>query len=164
MFASLLELEKVDPRWGVLGAVGALPPIHGSAKQLRGHWCDPSGYYRLGPLPHEVQSLDEQWLGLRKRRNINFDPALPGFHCYGIDLSLAAWEKGMKSYAIDAFVWHKHRDSTGYLVARREDSAKIRRRWSDEFMAGFEPSASYVERKWKKYLPFQTTSWTWGAV
>ena len=164
MFASLLELEKIDAHWGVLGAVGALPPVHGSPKQLRGHWCDPSGYYRLGPLPHEVQSLDEQWLGFRKRRKINFDPALPGFHCYGMDISLSAREKGMKSYALDAFLWHKHRDSTGYLMARRQDSAKIRRRWSDEFMAEFEPSAGYVERKWKKYLPFQTTSWTWGAA
>jgi hypothetical protein len=163
VFESLGELERLDPRWGVLGAVGALPPIAGSPKQLRGHWCDPSGYWRLGPLPHEVQSLDEQWLGLRKRRGIQFDPELPGFHCYGIDLSLTARDKGLKSYAIDAFVWHKHRDPQGYLVARREDSEKIRRRWSEEFMEEFLPSAAYVEHKWKKYLPFQTTSWNWDA-
>lgn len=163
MFTALEDLERRDPKWGVLGAVGALPPAPGTQKQLRGHWCDPSGYWRLGPLPAEVDSLDEQWLGLRKRHGLSFDSKMPGFHCYGIDISLAARDRGMKSYAIDAFVWHKHRDSSGYLVSRREDSAKIRRRWSDEFMEEFQPGADYVERKWKRFLPFQTTSWTWGA-
>lgn len=161
LFSQLLELERIDPRWGVLGAVGALPPVEGSPKQLRGHWCDPSGHYRLGPLPCEVQALDEQWLGFRKQRGLSFDPELPGFHCYGIDISLEARERGMKTYAIDDFVWHKHLDSSGHLVARREDSPKIRRRWSEEFMKEFLPSADYVERKWEKYLPFQTTSWNW---
>jgi hypothetical protein len=167
LFASLLALEERDPAWGVVGAVGVLPPAPGSPpqpKELRGHWCDPSGYYRLGPLPHEVQSLDEQWLGVRKERGVRFDPGLPGFHCYGIDLSLTARERGLKSYALDAFVWHKHRDARGRLIERRDQSPKIRRRWSDEFMAEFQPAADYVERKWKRHLPFQTTSWSWGGA
>jgi hypothetical protein len=164
MFRSLGALEQRDASWGVLGAVGALPPIPGSEKQLRGHWCDPSGYYRLGPLPQEVESLDEQWLGVRRSRGVGFDPDMPGFHCYGIDLSLAARERGLASYAIDAFVWHKHRERDGHLVTRREASSKIRRRWSDEFLAEFEPAADYVEAKWRKFLPFQTTSWTWGRA
>jgi arylsulfatase A-like enzyme len=162
-FTALADLEGLDPRWGVLGAVGALPPVPGAPKELRGHWCDPSGYWRLGPLPHEVQSLDEQWIGVRKSRGVGFDRDMPGFHCYGIDISLAAREKGLKSWAIDAFVWHKHRDSNGHLIARREDSPKIRRRWSEEFMEEFRPSSDYVERKWRRFLPFQTTSRTWGA-
>jgi len=161
MFLELLALEKLDSKWGILGAVGALPPVPGARKELRGHWCDPSGYYRLGPLPCAVQALDEQWLGFRKRTGIHFDPDLPGFHCYGVDISLQARERGMKSYAIDAFVWHKHRDSNGHLISCREDSPKIRRRWSDEFLREFQPSADHVERKWQKYLPFQTTSWSW---
>jgi len=163
MFRALRNLEQRDASWGVLGAVGALAPNGDQPKQLRGHWCDPSGYYYEKPLPHAVQSLDEQWLGVRKSRGVHFDPALPGFHCYGIDLSLTARDLGLESYAIDAFVWHKYRDPEGYLVSRREDSEKILRRWSDKFMAEFLPSANYVESKWKKYLPFQTTSWNWDA-
>lgn len=162
VFLGLRELEARDPRWGIIGAVGALPPRAGEPKELRGHWCDPSGYYRLGPLPSAVQSLDEQWLGLRRSSGLDFDPDLPGFHCYGIDLSLAALEHGRRTWALDAFVWHKYRDSRGYLVSRREDSVKIRERWTDRFMAEFLPAADYVEQKWQKHLPFQTTSWSWG--
>jgi arylsulfatase A-like enzyme len=162
VFQGLVALETRDPRWGVIGAVGALAPTRSVAKQLRGHWCDPSGYHRLGPLPHEVQSLDEQWLGFRKSTGIGFDPELPGFHCYGIDLSLIALELGRKTWAIDAFVWHKYRDSKGYLISRREESEKIVERWTPKFMEQFQPCAEWVERKWKKHLPFQTTSWNWG--
>ena len=161
---ALAELEKRDSRWGVLGSAGVLHPMAGSEKELRGHWCDPHGYWRIGPLPHEVQALDEQWLGVRKSSGVHFDPDLPGFHCYGIDLCLTALELSRKSYAIDAFVWHKYKDSYGRLISQREDSPKIQRRWSEEFMAAFEPAAAFVETKWKKYLPFQTTSWTWDAV
>ena len=95
---------------------------------------------------------------------VSFDPDVPGFHCYGIDLSLTAREAGRRSYALDAFVWHKYKNSDGYLVSRQQDSEKIRRRWGDDFMREFQPAADYVEKKWKKYLPFQTTSWSWGAA
>ena len=162
-FCGLRELEEMDPQWGVIGPVGALGVIAGEKKQLRGHWSDPSGYHFEGPLPHEVESLDEQLLGVRRRNGIEFDAGLPGFHCYGIDLSLAARERGHKSYALDCYAWHKFKDSEGRLVERRERSSKIKRRWGEEFMREFGPSADYVEKKWQKYLPFQTTSWAWGA-
>ncbi len=164
LFEALAELERLEPRWGVLGAVGAVAmEIQKSVepKELRGHWCDPHGYHRRGPLPAEVEALDEQWLGIRQSRGLSFDPDLPGFHCYGIDISLAAREAGLKSYAIDAFVWHKYRDPQGNLITRREDSPKIAARWNEGFMAEFNPSADYVEKKWSKFIPFQTTSWTW---
>ena len=162
-FRGLELLDELDPRWGVVGPVGVLPHVRGERKQLRGHWCDPSGYHRMGPLPHEVESLDEQLLAVRRGSGVLFDPDLPGFHCYGIDLSLAAREKGRKTWALDCFAWHKFKDPRGYLVERRERSSKIARRWGDEFMAEFQPSADYVEEKWRKYLPFQTTSWSWGV-
>lgn len=160
---ALRDLEARDPTWGVIGAVGIIP-VQGngiSHKPFRGHWCDPNGYFRLTPLPYEVEALDEQWLGFRRSRGVGFDPALPGFHCYGIDLSLAAREAGHKSYAIDAFVWHKYRDSEGRLITHHADSPKITNRSSDVFMATFTPSAEYVRKKWSQYLPFRTTSWTW---
>ncbi len=163
-FQALEELERDDPRWGVVGAVGAVAfgrQDPSGVKELRGHWCDPHGYHRRGPLPAEVESLDEQWLGVRLSRGPSFDADLPGFHCYGIDLSLTAREMGMRSYAIDSFVWHKYRGTDGNLILSREHSPKIAARWDEGFMAEFNPAADYVEKKWSKYLPFQTTSWTW---
>ncbi len=160
---AIADLERRDPRWGVLGAVGAIPAQENSdqPKVLKGHWCDPHGYHWELPLPHEVESIDEQWLGLRKSGGLAFDPDLPGFHCYGIDICLAARDRGVKCYAIDSFVWHKYADRRGHLIASSQDSPKIRDRWSPAFMAEFNPSAEYVEKKWSKYLPFQTTSWNW---
>src|ERR1700728_290390 len=102
-FQALLELEAIDSNWGVLGAVGAL---RGDApgQHMRGHWVDPhrAEAQYFGPLPGDVWSLDELWLGIRKRRGLSFDPELPGFHCYGMDLSMTAASRGLRSYAIDS--------------------------------------------------------------
>jgi hypothetical protein len=163
LFQSLAQLERIDPQWGVLGAVGAVS-MESQDPTDRRCSAGTGAIPRLSPLlplPAEVEALDEQWLGMRLSRGPAFDRDLPGFHCYGIDLSLTAREAGMKSYAIDAFVWHKFRDPQGNLIACREDSPKIAARWGDGFMAEFNPSADYVEKKWSKYRPFQTTSWTW---
>lgn len=164
LFKALAELDGLDPQWGVLGAVGPIPMATQKArgsKEMRGHWRDPHGYQRLGPLPAEVESLDEQWIGVRASRGLSFDDKLPGFHCYGIDLSLSARDRGMKSYAVDAFVWHKYRDSEGRAIERTEDSPKIAARKTAEFRAQFKASADYVRKKWQKYIPFQSTSYRW---
>jgi len=164
LFIALRSLEQVDPSWGVIGAAGVVAAELAEparTPKLRGHWCDPHGYYRIGDLPAEVQSLDEQWLGVRRSSGLAFDPQLPGFHCYGIDLSLTARRMGLKSYAIDAFVWHKRSDSQGRLIERRDQSPKIVAREEESFIALFKPSADYVRKKWGQYLPFQSTFWAW---
>lgn len=158
---AIAALETRDMRWGVVGSVGVLPALAGHARQLRGHWRDPSGHHYEGPLPAQVQALDEQWLCVRKSRGLAFDADLPGFHCYGVDLALTALDRGLKSYAIDAPAWHKRRDAQGRPIGSRDESAKIRERWSDEFTKQFHRSAEYVGQKWRKYLPFHSTCWSW---
>lgn len=160
LFEALWELERLDPRWGVLGAAGALAGPAGGT-ELRGHWCDPHGYFRRLPLPAEVDGLDEQWLGLRRSRGLALDPDLPSFHCLGIDLPLTARDAGMKSYAIDAFVWHKWRDRDGRLIARPADSPKIAARSNPAFVSDFAASTAYIDAKWSRYKPFHATSWRW---
>jgi hypothetical protein len=161
-FKALFELEAIDPNWGVLGAVGA---VHGNAHKqpMRGHWADPHrrAPQYFGPLPSEVSSLDELWLGMRKRRGLSFDPELPGFHCYGIDLSLTAASRGFRSYAIDAFVIHKYRDRNGARITSQLDSQKIMQRNSPEFKAAMKISKDYVGKKWHAQLPFRSPSMTW---
>ena len=162
MYASLRQLEVLDPEWGVVGAVGVVPTHNGREKTLVGHWRDPHQYRHSQDLPQEVQSLDEMWLGLRKRRSLSFDPRLPGFHCYGIDISLSAHARGLKSYALDAFVWHKHRDACGKHIFFADDSPKIRQRQTASFREEYRCATEYIRAKWQRFLPFHSTSYSWA--
>ena len=167
-FAAVADLERRDPDWGVIGSAGVLPlgdaTLLSSGRRVRlprGHWADPGGYKYIGPLPQEVLCLDEMWLGVRRSSGIRFDPELPGFHCYGIDLSLTALAAGKRSYALDSFVWHKHRDRDGEIITRPDHSTKIVDRRSDSFRATYLRSHSYVAEKWSRFLPFASTSSVW---
>jgi len=156
-FLSLGLLEARDPGWGVLGAAGVPPYAEGAKKTVYGHWCDPHAYTRSGQLPMELAVLDELWLGIRRRHGLGFDPRMPGWHCYGMDLSLTMREHGRKSYAVDAFVWHKYRDRAGRPVGRAADCAKIAERQGEAFSREFARSRDYVAEKWEKYLPLYLT-------
>lgn len=162
LFKALSELETIDPNWGVLGAAG-VSHVGASDPLLRGHWADPNQPTPLyfGPLPCEVSSLDELWLGIRKRRGVSFDPQLPGFHCYGVDLSLTAASRGLRSYAIDAFVFHKYKNPAGARITGKFDSQKIMQRSSPEFKAAVKSSKDYIARKWYAQLPLRSISMTW---
>jgi len=130
---SLKGVDKQDSNWGVIGAVGAPAPEMGRRAKVVGRSCDPNGLYSAPYFPFQVQCLDEQWLGIRRSSGLKFDEDLPGFHCYGIDLSLTALELGMKSYVVDAFVWHKFRDNRGLFIDARQKSNKIVARDSRRF-------------------------------
>lgn len=152
--AALDDLDARDPDWGVVGSAGVA--LDGRA--YAGHWRDPGGHRRSEGLPVEVQVLDELWLGVRRSRGPAFDPAVPGFHCYGADLCLAAREQGRRCWAVDAFAWHKHRLPDGTLVERREQSPKIARRASAAFRAEFAASRDALFAKWEARLPRATAS------
>ncbi len=161
--SALIDLEQHDPQWGVVGPVGAAFRPEDDGRWITGHWADPSteGWTEAGPLPARVQSLDELCLGLRKSRGISFDPKLPGFHCYGMDLSLTARDMGFSSWAIDAPLWHKYRDRQGARITRKEESLKSHLRDRPEFIADYEAGKRYVGQKWSRYLPFRSTSTSW---
>ena len=162
VFEAIAQLEARDPAWGVIGAVGALP--FGAPKpRLRGHWADPNHPHApfFGPLPSEVVALDELWLGIRRRRGLSFDPALPGFHCYGIDLCLTAARRGLRCYAIDAFVHHQYKNAHGARITDKNAATKIRHYRSAEFARTAQPSKDYIRQKWRAQLPLRSTSMTW---
>ncbi len=159
MYISLAKVEKIDPQWGVIGAAGVVS-FDIAGPPMRGHWADAWGksfIKRIGPPPCEVQSLDELWLGYRKSRGLEFDPDMPGWHCYGIDLCLNARSHGFRNYAVDALAWHKYRNNKGERILRSKDSVKIVARSTPAFAL----SKTYVHNKWKHFLPFRSTSTEW---
>jgi hypothetical protein len=74
---------------------------------------------------------------------------------------LTAASRGLRSYAIDAFVIHKYKDPNGALITSKFDSQKIMRRSNPEFQAATKLSKDYIGRKWFAQLPFRSTSMTW---
>jgi hypothetical protein len=141
-------LSEKDPNWGIAG-------IYGVNKS----WDDGTGflycadYGRLGHSfedPHEVRSLDEVVLIMRKSSNLRFDERLPGFHMYGIDICLEARQRGMKSYAISAFCVH---NTNGYWMMPLQ----------------FWRCYLYMRKKWRSQLPVPTpcteiTFWCWPII
>lgn len=96
-------IEKYDNSWGVLGCYGIL--INGESA---GHVYSNGLKMELGKVqpPQIVQSLDEVILIMRKKRGLNFDPSLPGFHLYGTDICLKSKINGFNNYAISNFCIH----------------------------------------------------------
>jgi len=163
-FNSLTELEKKDNKWGVISSVGVVMKTHKNHIANRfmvGHYNDPSDSVFTDGLPTEIIAPDEQWIGIRKSRNIRFDKKLPGFHCYGIDISLTARKAGYKTYAIDCFVWHKYKNNKGQFITNRIASKKIDNRETKMFKNEFKVSTDFIAKKWENYIPFCSTSYTW---
>ena len=156
----LSELTALDPTWGVAGIAGR---VHGSidrGETGKGHWADPHGHRRFGPLPHKVDVIDELVMIVRDG-TLAFDKHMPGFHCYGTDLCATAHEAGRSVWVVEAFAWHKMRQSDRSLVARSDRSAKIAERTENSFSDAFALSAAYVRDKWqgKQTLSGMTEFW-----
>jgi|SRR5579862_2019760 len=90
-------------------------------------------------LPRKVQILDELMISFRKSSGLTFDPFLPSFFGYAVDLCLQAEERGLQNFAIDCPCIHQTADP---------------RRIRKELFA----SANYLMKKWKKLLPIPTPS------
>lgn len=127
-------LEKTDPAWGVVGGWGV------NNQGLQAGFLYSTGLGILGaPFsePVAIDSLDEYLLILRKSSGLRFDETMPYFHFYGTDICLSAREKGRKSYAINAFCVHN--TNYGYVAP------------------GFYEAYKDLKKKWKQYLPIQTS-------
>ncbi len=159
---ALEEVAAIDPEWGVIGSVGiAVGSPQSHVQHFVGHWCDPAGHRRVGVLPAKVQSLDEQWLCIRRNSGVTFDEHMPGLHCYGVDVCMTARARGLQCYAVDAFVWHKYRLSDGTPRLAPHESVKITRRATHAFCDEVQPSYEYVAKKWGDRYPFLSTSMSW---
>jgi hypothetical protein len=59
-----------------------------------------------GPLPQEVEALDEVCLIINMKRGFRFDKKMHGFDLYGTYICLWAKQNGYSAWAIDALFTH----------------------------------------------------------
>jgi hypothetical protein len=101
------EITQLDPRWAVLANAGFADLKRQFKKIAHLHET-----LDIGPFPHPVRSVDENFMLLRKSAGLFFSPDLSGFHLYGTDICLVAAQKGCTCYVIDFLLLHK---STGNM-------------------------------------------------
>lgn len=147
LFLSLREMEALDSNWGVLGSAGVIRTKRFFGRQNSARYIGDYSSNLLGgdmvidyrwprQFPCEVDTLDELILITRKE-NAVFDESIPNNHFYGADLCLQCKKKGMKSYAISAYV---HHNSTT--------------RW---VQSDFYEAATVLYKKYPEELPIATT-------
>lgn len=97
------ELNHLDPNWAIAGNAG----YRGLTKKAI-RISDPYGAnVSIGSFPMQVQSLDENFLLIRKDANLSLSHDLTGFHFYGVDLCIIAAILGRNAYVIDFHLHHK---------------------------------------------------------
>lgn len=120
------QLQRLPEDVAVVGLVGTE-----ASGRFRGHVLDPNGHCYWPSLPHAVLTVDEHVIGLRSSAGLRFDPAVPGFHCYGADLCLEARRRGLRVMAVDAPLLHL---STGRVDAAYDESARwLLEKWGRQF-------------------------------
>jgi len=100
--ARLADLDARDPSWAIAGNAGGLAPGRLALRITDPHTSD----IRLGPFPAQSQSVDENFIVVRRASGIRFSSDLSGFHLYGADLCLNARVRGFSSYVIDFHLRH----------------------------------------------------------
>ena len=97
------ELSKLDPNWAVAGNAGGGYDLQKKFIRI----SDPANKnLKTSSLPHKVNTLDENFLILKKESLVAFSNDLSGFHFYGTDLCQQAGLRGYNCYAIDFHLEH----------------------------------------------------------
>lgn len=107
----ITEIEARDPRWGLLGNAGINRSYRYTVRITDPHWTAGA---RTPDLPQRVTTLDENFLVINPRADVNCSPDLSGFHFYGPDLCLNARKNGHAAYVVD---FHLRHLSSGKLDA-----------------------------------------------
>ena len=97
----IAELNKLDAKWALLGNAGGK-----SLGCLSLRLKDPHGDNNTGGFPVKVQSLDENFILVRKDANLGGSSDLGGFHLYGFDLCFMAAMRGYSAYVVDFHFQH----------------------------------------------------------
>jgi len=103
LLARLRELDTATPNWALAGNAGLRGISKWAMRITDPHFRNAS----IGKLPYRVDSLDENFLVIKKSALVVPSPDLRGFDFYGLDLCLQAYMRGYSAYVIDFHVLHK---------------------------------------------------------
>ena len=120
----LCELTAIDPDWGVCGNAGGIALGRNAIRITDPHGAD----VRMGPFPHRVGTLDENFLVVRRRANLCLSHDLTGYHMYGPDLCVMADVAGYRCYVVDFHL--KHLSAGTIDTSFRKGAAAFDRKWA----------------------------------
>ena len=125
--ARLAELDAMAPHWALAGNAGGAGP-----GRLALRLTDPHGRdVHTGDLPAQVQSLDENFIVVRRAARLSFSRDLHGFHFYGTDVCLQAELAGWTAHVVD---FHLEHLSSGF---KSPDFYACERNFRDKYARAF---------------------------
>jgi hypothetical protein len=98
----IVELDTIDKNWAILGNAGTNNPYLLSMKMTHADLV----CHKVGVLPSKVNSLDENFILVKKSANVALSGDLSGFHLYGTDICLLAACLGYSAYAVEFSLLH----------------------------------------------------------
>lgn len=137
LVARLEGLSAEDAAWVLAGNAGAryrkvtVGPDGVATKPWSMTITDPNGTFRMRRPHVRVESLDENFIIMRREAFVGGSLDLGGFHFWGPDLCLVAEFLGGKAYAVNFHLRHHSRGKrdAGYRAARE----RFRQKYSGYF-------------------------------
>lgn len=122
--------------WGITSAGERAGHVYHRDRQLFPRKPGDNGNRYPMSLPMRVQTLDELLISFRKSSGLRFDPCLPSFFGYAVDICLQAEARGLQNVAIDCPCVHQTVDQR--TIRKELAQCEI-----------------YLMDKWKELLPIQ---------
>lgn len=125
-FEAFITQECRLKDWGALGIVGI-----GSDRQLQ--------WGANHDVPFKVNTLDECCIIINKKNDIWFDAeTFTGWHCYGVDFCLQAYNKGLRVYVVSGPAIHSkgkgdYLHSKNWYENLKSNQELIKKKWKDSF-------------------------------
>lgn len=126
----IAELDRLDPAWALFGNAGSTLADTEALRISHPHQDDASVG---GPFPVRVNSLDENFIVVKRSANLAVSHDLSGFHFYGLDLCVIADILGRNAYVVDFHLRHKSGGTLDavYFDARTSVTNKYKRAFRD---------------------------------